>query len=101
MNTRQEIEDRIKLFMTNIRKGLSYDANVVLLANDIEEYGRVKNLAIHSVVSTLKVKKPIGFPAWRKLNKIKKVKGMYTYKGIEQNSHCLWLVYRHETKQDL
>ena len=37
MKTRKEIEDRIALFMTNIRKGLSYDANVVLLTNDIEE----------------------------------------------------------------
>jgi hypothetical protein len=44
MNTRKEIEDRIKLFMSNIRKGLSYDANVVLLTNDIEEVGnQVKN----------------------------------------------------------
>ena len=36
MKTRKEIEDRIKLFMTNIRKGYSYDANVIMLANDIE-----------------------------------------------------------------
>ena len=37
MKNRKEIENRITLFMTNIRKGLSYDANVVLLTNDIEE----------------------------------------------------------------
>jgi hypothetical protein len=37
MKNRQEIENRITLFMTNIRKGLSYDANVNLLANDIEK----------------------------------------------------------------
>jgi hypothetical protein len=37
METRQEIEDRIALFMANIRKGFSYDANVVMLVNDIEK----------------------------------------------------------------
>ena len=37
MTDRKSIEARIHLFMTNIRKGLSYDANVVLLAKDIEE----------------------------------------------------------------
>lgn len=44
MKTRKEIESRIELFMSNIRKGLSYDANVVLLTNDIEDaLEQVKN----------------------------------------------------------
>jgi hypothetical protein len=36
--TRKQIEKRIELFISNIRKGISYDANVVLLRNEIEEY---------------------------------------------------------------
>jgi len=51
MKTRQEIEDRINLFMTNIRKGLSYDANVVLLTNDIEE---AESNALYKVLCTLR-----------------------------------------------
>jgi hypothetical protein len=35
MKTKEEIEARVKLFMSNIRKGLSYDANEVMLVDDI------------------------------------------------------------------
>ena len=50
MKTRKEIEDRIILFMSNIRKGLSYDANVVLLTNDIEEAINTKELEVKNSV---------------------------------------------------
>lgn len=35
MKTKKEIQARIKLFMSNIRRGLSYDANEVMLVDDI------------------------------------------------------------------
>jgi hypothetical protein len=66
MKTRKDIENRIDEFMKGIRKGLSYDAMVVLLANDIEEYG--ENFVIRSSCEQLNEKYKTDFDEFENMS---------------------------------
>lgn len=57
---------------------------------------RVKAINYAHSSTQLKRERPPGFPRWRKINKIKRVQGIYTYKGKEHSYNSLYLVYKEE-----